>query len=93
MTAWVLHGLTAVVYTGPETAGLRAEVRSMPEGTWMAWVDQLAESGVLYPLWHREGFLSVGRAKNACRQVIHWDRWRRSKIRGRQVGLFRSGGL
>ena len=51
----------------------------------MAWVDQLAESGVLYPLWHREGFLSVGRAKNACRQVIRWDRWRRSKIRGRQV--------
>lgn len=59
----------------------------------MAWVDQLAESGVLYPLWHREGFLSVGRAKNACRQVIRWDRWRRSKIRGRQVGLFRPGTL
>lgn len=48
--------MLAAVYTGPETAGLRAEVRSMPEGTWMAWVDQIAESGVLYPFWHREGF-------------------------------------
>ena len=83
--------MLAAVYTGPETAGLRAEVRSMPEGTWMAWVDQIAESGV--PVLAPRRLLSVGRAKNACRQVIRWDRWRRSKIRGRQVGLFRPGGM